>query len=344
MKKREIVGILLVASISLGAICLVIYTSVTTAQTDTKQTTQTFAAETSFDQYCQNGVYQITKNGKQISCGRAPLCDGKSYDEAAAIPWRENAECWVEDYYDGDYCQAYCAGNIPLCCYKLAETKNAEDCNWPERGYCLPSQCQGVGQRCGFSIGTWCSNKGCTDGANDIPYIPLESRLGGNSQPQPTPTQAPPPTMTPRPSQPINIPTQKPENTPINSTPSVAPQPTQPDTTPTNTSVPTLPIDSQPPDFFPTTMPQPIPTSKLNTSNLPSFSIPAPSFQTPQELARNIINPETISRVDQATTKPLSLPKQGFEYVVSIDRTIEDTASHWWGQLWGLIKKIMGRS
>lgn len=340
MKKREIVAVLFVALISLGAMSLVIYTSLTTSQTSNKQTTQTFAAESNFDQYCRDGLYYVNKEGKQISCGRAPNCGGKSYDQANAHDWRKNAECWVEDYYGGDYCKAYCAGNIPLCCYKMAITKNHKDCTWPERGYCLPSQCQGIGQNCGVPMDTHCYNN-CRKRAGDIPYIPLENRVAGNNHTQtpptntPAPTKTQAPTETPLPVQPTIAPTQTPQNTPR----PVAPQPTSSNTIPTNTYAPALPITSQAPLIYPTTVPQPFPTTSAGFPNPPSFSLPAPSFQNPQELARTIINPETITRVDQATAKPLSIPKEGIERVIAIDRAIEKTSTDWWRFLWSLIQK-----
>lgn len=280
------------------------------------QANQTVAQSADFDAYCKNGVYYIQKNGREISCGRAPNCDNRSYDSVSDIEWRSNAECWVEDYYNNSRCQAYCSGNIPLCCYKLAITKNSRECTWPERGYCLPSQCAGVGNNCGGAIGTWCSSiDKCVKNVNDIPYIPLEQRLIGGNQaatpvpPSPTPLATVEPTSQPTifNPPPTVVPTSQP--TIFNPPPTVEPT-SQPISWPT--------AYNPQPTTRPTTQPVSKPTDTVfccDDNNMESFM--------PQQIIKKVINYENISQLEKLTSPALDLPKKGVAKLIEADIYLE---------------------
>ncbi len=281
------------------------------------QVNRILAQSANFDAYCKNGVYYIQKNGREISCGRAPNCDNRSYDSVNRIEWRSNAECWVEDYYNYSRCQAYCSGNVPLCCYKLAITKNSEECTWPERGYCLPSQCAGVGKRCGEAIETWCSSiDKCVRNVNDIPYIPLDQRLIGGNQ-----------AATPVPPSPTQQPTTQP--TTYNPQPTVGPT-SQPTTQPmTYNPQPTVGPTSQPISLPTTYNPQlttrPItqPVSKPTDTVFCCDDFNTESF-IPQQIIKKVINYENIAQIEKLTAPALDLPKKSFSKVIEADIYLEN--------------------
>lgn len=312
--------------------------------TNVRQTTAAQAAD-NFDQYCNNGVYYIPKDGKQISCGRAPNCGGTDFDSADALPFRDNAECWVEDYYGGNRCLAHCAGNIPLCCYRLEQTGDPMACPWPERGFCLSSQCNkidltkdvicGGGKpsdcNCGDPIGTYCAGE-CGVAKEQIPYIPLSQRLNGTST---LPTDTPiPPTATSTP---------PPQNTP---TPSHTPIPTQPGgqagqpTSPPNATWTPVPTWTQTP-----AQPGDNNTGFIGQGNQASTSQPtaaptqgsiftAPAFpkievKSPKELAQEVVNLETVQVLNETTDVPLEAPKKALTTIKAYDQKLEDTVESW---------------
>src|SRR3989344_5225404 len=157
------------------------------------------------DNYCVDSSgsalgYYVADGGK--SCGRAPFCAGKSYDEANSINYEAVDDCWNHRCDWG-----MCIGQVPLCCYEIERTGDPTYCNWPERGYCHPVQCAKVDRtkqyECGASIGDdcncgdpligWCvTNDHCVASAGDIPYVPLDARVG--SSVTSTPTLSPTPT------------------------------------------------------------------------------------------------------------------------------------------------------
>ena len=291
-----------------------------------RNTSNTEASSTNFDRYCKDGVYYVQKEGRRISCGRAPNCGGRSYESVEGMDWRSNAECWVEDYYGGSRCNAYCAGNIPLCCYKLAQSKNAEDCTWPERGYCLPSQCEGVGENCGGPISTWCTSvDNCVSNINNIPYISLERRLSGQNvtQTQPTNTPQPQATSTVAPNQPTST-----------TTPTNPPQPTStvPPNQPTSTPAPInspIPTDQQPTTATNTqTSYNPQPTNPPLPTNTP-YQFPTIEIKSPKELAREVINPQNIQKLNSSTEKVFNTPKEGLNAIKQADLKLEHTANVW---------------
>jgi hypothetical protein len=276
-----------------------------------------------FEQYCRNGVYYTQKGGREISCGRAPNCKGWDYERTELIDFRPNAQCWVEDYYGGSRCRAYCAGNVPLCCYKMAITKNREDCVWTERYYCHPSQCEGVGGGCGQNLDDWCINEDkCVKKLSEIPYIPLEKRLVGISEAANTPT--PKAVNTPTPKQESPTPTQSltrqptlsPTSfpTPINNTPTYTPNQT-------NTVLPIAPTEQPTPTFY-----QALP----NIDSRPDFSSNIfdnlANNALPETSTREIVE-KTVTTLQTHTAETLALPEIGVKKVLNADKQFEQLAN-----------------
>lgn len=218
-------------------------------------------AQNSLEQYCTNGIYYL----KDISCGRAPNCGGKSYNEANQIPWDSVDDCWNIRCSPG-----MCVGDVPLCCYELERTGDPMMCNWPERGYCHPAQCAkitpdkaaacngGSGDcLCAHGIKYWCNTVcGHKADGSDIPYKSLQDRIGNPTPPTSTPTVTTTPTTSPP--NPTTTPTESPTTPTI--TPSVTSAPSNPTLTPTR--IPTLTITSSPtptPTKYPTTGPALLP-------------------------------------------------------------------------------------
>lgn len=328
---QTIIFIVVIALIVIG----VGATSYISYNQDVKQKTAAFADSNNFDQYCENGVYYINKGGEKISCGRAPNCRGVAYETTEDMSWRDKAGCWVEDYYGGSRCAAYCSGNIPLCCYKLEKSKNSEDCNWPERAYCLPSQCEGVGDNCGYSIKVWCKNDNCVDSADEIPYIPLENRLAGINAPA---ENTPAPTNTPLP-RPTNTPVPVATNTPVpvaTNTPMPA-EVVQPTNTPILVGQTNFPTNVN--TVSPTQEEVNYPTITQATKPDDNSKERLVQIESPKEIARKIINPKNISNLDQKTQKPLNMARETFESVETIDSKIESFFNRIWQKIIYSIKR-----
>lgn len=224
------------------------------------------------DQHCEDGIYYVknpNNTNEQISCGRG-VCDGVSYSETANINHVSAGKCWVGTSTCGPACQGF----VPLCCYKMAETGNAEDCPFPERGFCMRQQCEKQTQdsNCGAQQGAYCVDE-CVADRGDIPFFSLADRLEGRKTPSTNVTNTPIP------------PTQQPSNTPAPSESTVTPSPTisnpiTPQNTPSISPIPTVtqgPTSTNTPTPTITSSPTPIPTS-TNTpipTNTPS---PTPTF------------------------------------------------------------------
>lgn len=247
-----------------------------------------------WDKYTRDGIYYVTKNGKDVKCGRVgednPLYQKHAYGEAKA--------CWDHRCEWG-----MCKGEIPLCCYKLEEKKDPYACAWPERAYCLPQQCKkikGDNLLCAHAIGYWC-HKDCNmkSDASEIPYISFEDRFTQTSATtQPTAT---PKATTPKVVSSTSSPTKK---TPRpSSTPS--PLPTAPKV-PTETPAPThVPQPFSLTTIIPTIKITPTPTSSFN------FKINSEKIKTG---TRNII---------LSSNKILDLPKAIFEDITRLDKKLE---------------------
>lgn len=327
--------------------------------------TQTSAeASTNWDQYCRDGVYYVKSplDGSEITCGRAPNCDDTSYEDTASIEWRRNGQCWVEDYYGGDRCKANCAGHVPLCCYKMNETKNAEDCPFPERGYCMRDQCKGVvgDSNCGAQQGRWCVdiNK-CVEHRSQIPKLSLEDALLGRGTPlnSPTPDDEPensptsqPPTATPT-SRPGNqstpTPTTRPSGGGNTTTPGVTRLPiVNPSVTPTR--IPNITTNpntnnnlNNNPNLDPNNSnnsiivnPRPtdrvvLPNTQLPTINVDLPNIPNIALKPPKQMLQETVNEEQITKLNRATDLPLNAARNTFITVKTYDQQLETTVESW---------------
>lgn len=326
--------------------------------------------------YCRDGVYKVKSqiDGSEINCGRAPGCGGYSYDAANGIDWQNAGTCWYHARLGVSKCDTTCRGHVPLCCYEIEATGDPSACNWPERGYCHANQCASITNddcgggpcRCGSAIATHCRQDGCITDASQIPYIPLAQRISGQSAPAPTNTPVPPPpTNTPAPQQPTNTP---PPNNPT-APPQQPTQPIQPPNTgatwtpvPTWTPAPTwtqtpfnpLNIFNPPPTQVvqqPGSNIQPpannVPTTVSNNNvNPPQNNEPLPTsapieIKSPKELAREVINLESVSKLSESTDKALSAPKKGFSTIKSYDQKLETTVQSWWEKAWMYVKGLI---
>lgn len=193
------------------------------------------------DNYCRDGYYYVNpNNSSEVSCSRAPLCGGKGYDEVANLAMPNPQACMGDG--TAERSTKGCAGLVPLCCYEVERTGDPLKCvGYWERLWCHPQQCAAINPElgracnngnpgtcnCGVSISSWCSS----DGVQNIPYIPIETRLGfqATNTPIPSPTSTPLPTVTG-----ITLPTVTPTRTP---TPTTAPIPTTTCTTANNASI-----------------------------------------------------------------------------------------------------------
>ena len=342
VKEIFLLAIFLVTAFGIGI-------SSTILNNQARNSTPAYAA-TDFDQYCRDGVYYVKspKDGSEISCGRAPNCDDTSYEDTAGIDYRSNGQCWIEDYWGGDRCKAYCAGYVPLCCYKMAETKNAEDCAFPERGYCMRDQCKGVtgDSNCGAQQGRWCVDiDKCVEHRSQIPKLSLEDRLAGRSAPlnsptpdeepsstptsQPTPTTPPQATVTPRPA---NTATPNPSPTTRNATQGPTVTTVAQSTGTPQAPSPTTQVQAQ--QRTPTTI-QP----QNNDTVLPPFELP--KFEPPKIAIKDIAKPENIEKVNKATDPPLTAIKDTFVTVQKYDQKIEVFVERYVNVFYSALKNII---
>ncbi|PJE63958.1 hypothetical protein COU89_00420 [Candidatus Roizmanbacteria bacterium CG10_big_fil_rev_8_21_14_0_10_45_7] len=263
-------------------------------------------AEVNLSNYCKDGWYNLP--GFENNCSRAPQCGGVSYEETENMSYDWN-RC-LGDGKDGRGGKA-CAGIIPACCYALEKTGNALMCNWPERGYCHPTQCekiQGNRQNCGSPIKTWCLS---IDGHDSIPYISLEQRMGLPPT-QPTSTTAP---------------TQSPVATP---TTGVTLQ------TPTNTIAPTR--DDRPRGSAPTVAVSPLPVVTIQFGTVGQSEIVIPTDE-PEPIVLRIIDFSSIRTavppevVVKNVAYALDSPRTTLNQLLAIDKVIEGTTTHWFARL-----------
>src|SRR3989344_4105532 len=106
MQKRVVSAKKILRLIAFTVIAFIVGTSIYfVSTTQTKTTTATRAAEANFDQYCENGIYYVTMNGKKTKCGRAPNCDGWSFDQAQNTgDYVNDGECWHEKHFSNNRC------------------------------------------------------------------------------------------------------------------------------------------------------------------------------------------------------------------------------------------------
>ncbi|QQS44508.1 hypothetical protein IPM65_02830 [Candidatus Roizmanbacteria bacterium] len=196
------------------------------------------------------------------------------------------------------------------------------------------------------------------------PNMPGGNPTPTNTQAPPPPTATntprpttPPPTATPRPNEPTATPRPQPPTAtlrPNQPTPTTRPgttnQPTVPPGQPTNTippadpnatwtpvptwtpaptwtGMPGNPYDPQPTESSPFSLPW-FGRKDPNPSDPQQVSEPI-EIKSPKELAREVVNPENVQKLDQATEKPLTKAKEGFDTVKKYDRQLESYFEGW---------------
>jgi len=179
------------------------------------------------------------------------------------------------------------------CCLEIAKTGDPFACGWPDRGFCLDSQCASipegvVRQRCGGPKHSWCNM--CRD--NKCPGYGVD-----NISPTKAPTVAPTS---------ISIPTTPPTSIPIESGQAPTNPPTGGPTKPYNRTGENL--DTQ--------------VERSNQNNLSPLSL----FQLPQinllDLPKININ---IVDLNKASRKPLGLLEFLFKKITVYDKKLELT-------------------
>ncbi len=296
-------------------------------------------------------------------CSRKPKTSNNTFDEA-----RYDAVCKQFDpgYRMPDrLIQFYCSVHQPDCCFDIYKYKDSRLCCWQERYICHPSLCEGSsgGDGCGKYWGLpggW-DSYGCVQRGSDgekEPVWGLPPGLPAGSQPTNTPvpptnTPRPPtstprptttsPTATTRPSQPTATlrpnqptPTTKPGTTNQPTVPPGQPtntiSPANPNTTstpaPTWTITPNNPYDPQPTESSPFSLPFFGRKEPVNPSDPQQVSEPI-EIKSPKELAREVVNPESVQKLDQATEKPLTKAKEGFDTVKKYDQKLESYFEGW---------------
>ncbi|MBP9691379.1 hypothetical protein KBD81_04845 [Candidatus Woesebacteria bacterium] len=253
-------------------------------------------------------------------CSRVPKSPSNTFDEG-----RYDNVC---NQFDPGYrmpdsiIQYYCSVQQPSCCEDIYRYKDDRLCCFQERWSCHPSFCEGVTQGNGDCGKYWHIERqdwntyGCVQrGANGQiegmwglpPGLPGGSQPTNTPAPQPT---APQPTNTRPPQQP----------TTANQQPTATIQPTRYNPAPTSASQPTT--------FIQPTTDYQLPTTYVTqTTALPT---PVPiEFKSPKELAQEVINPESVTKLSTATEKPLNAPKKIFTTIENIDSSIEAQVDKW---------------
>lgn len=361
VKEILLLSLFLLASFGVGVISFI------SSNQQARNTTSAQAAS-NWDSLCRDGVYYVKNpNGSgEIPCGRAPNCDGRSYESMAGIDYRSNGKCWI----GSGSCGPACKGQVPLCCYKMAESGNAEDCPFPERGYCMREQCKKQTQdsNCGAQQGAYCvSIDKCVEDRGDIPNLSLEDRLAGRTAPAnaaPTNTPIPPTAVPPtsRPTQPITQNTQPPSQvnpTIADPTPTrqtgmtvITVEPTQRPQQPSPTSSDTYAFDFQDENEsgnFGNNSQQQNPQEtnqqqqtnnnyqqnpsnteqSSNDDNSLAFNMPQIELKSPKQILRETVNQPTVEKLNQVTEKPLSVAKTSFITIKTYDKKLEDTVESW---------------
>ena len=299
-------------------------------------------------------------------CSRKPKTSNNTFDEAR---YDAVCKQFDPGYRMPDrLIQFYCSQHQPDCCFDIYRYKDDRLCCFQERWTCHPSLCEGASGNgdCGKYWGLpggW-DAYGCVkkdSNGNKVPYWGLPPGLPGASQPTSTPVPptstprptTPPPTATPRPSTTAPTATTKPSQ--ITPTPTRRPgttnQPTVPPGQPTNTippadpnatwtpvptwtpaptwtGIPANPDDPQPTEKSPFSLPFFGRKEPVNPGEPQQSSEPL-EIKSPKELAREVVNPENVRKLDQATEKPLTKVKEGFDTVKKYDRQLESYFEGW---------------
>ncbi len=354
VKEIILLTLFLLASFAVGIV------SFLSSNPQARNTTSAQAAS-NIDNSCKNGIYYVknpNKTSEEISCGRG-VCGGVSYEGTANINWESAGKCWKGNSDCGPACQ----GLVPLCCYKMAETGDAEDCPFPERKYCRQDQCKkqtkNNDSNCGSGISTYCVDiPNCLNDRDDVPILSLEDRLAGKKASsggnpiQPTNTPIPqtnPPTQSA--TQPTQVRPTVPDPTPTTNTRSnvtttpVIVEPTQNTQQPSPTTADTFVFDfkdknesgnfgnnPQQQDQSQQNNTNPVPTNSsiTNSQEKPiAFSLPQIEIKSPKQVLRDTLDRPTIEKMNVATEKPLAVAKDTFITVKSYDQQLENTVESW---------------
>ncbi|MDP4011314.1 MAG: hypothetical protein Q8P72_03750 [Candidatus Roizmanbacteria bacterium] len=247
--------------------------------------------------------------------------DGDRYDQVCKninFGWPPDLE--VQDYF--------CSIRQPDSCFDVRKYKDDRYACFMERWFCHPSLCEGAGGNgdCGkyWHLPPEFPNAyGCVKLGANGQTVPLWGDLppnlpGGGGQ-QPTNTPQPQATATPQPQPTSTVPPNQPTSTV---------EPNQPTSTPALMYSP-IPTTRQPtsttniePSYNPPPTNPPLPT------NTP-YIFPTIDVKSPKELAREVINPESIQKLERSTEKVLNTPKEGLNTIKQADQTLERTAHSW---------------
>lgn len=242
----------------------------------------------------------------------------KTYNAFAQDPNPPGSPTWCADHCNPSPATNPCnqseSYKFPDCCVELAKTGDPFACGWPDRGYCLDSQCASipedvVKQRCGAPKHSWCDL--CT--SNKCPGF------GGNPIVSAKPTVLPTSPFYPSPSpiQPSTFPSMFPTNTPplYSTGPSVNPT-FPPYFIPTATKTPS---QFSFPQFFRTSQPitnQPPPQGLHFPALLPHLpQIPIISFLSPVL--------QLITKIDSQVPKTLDIFEDIFKKITLYDQQLE---------------------
>lgn len=222
----------------------------------------------------------------------------------------------------------------PPCCAEMFRSNNPEACCWPEKGYCYPTYCTPetkANNNCGwyweFHDSATPNGYGCMKGDSPSTMQPVFGLPAiASSGSAPTSTPKPQVTETPQPKSTSTIAPHQPTSTAAPTSPS----------RPTNTLTPTYrqptyrvdpnPTSYQPPQVDPTETPNPKPTIHI---------------KSPKELAREVINPENIQKLNSSTKKILDTPKEGLNTIKQADQKLENTANSWIERIRIFIKNLI---
>jgi|GEM_PF-3595528 len=317
MKKKDVLTVS-ISLLVLGALAgIVSMTSSLTANRDEKRAVSTQASSLC---KCDNAD-KCYPDG----CSRKPKTEQNTYIEA-----RYDNVCG-DSSIDPGYRMSdalilnFCSQQQPACCFDVYKYKDSRLCCWQERYACHPSLCEGSsgGEGCGWY---WYLH-GITG-----PYGCVTSDANG----QPQPMWGLPPGL-PNSQQPTNTPA------PIIPTNTVAPAATitpNPQSTNKPTSAPVIPTQAAgQPTIIPTSVqvtqnnPQPTIGMVLEPSATPRLTLPPIEIKTPQEIAHEIINPESVSKLSEKTDKPLNAVKNGFNNMKQYDQKLESIINEYIFQL-----------
>lgn len=211
--------------------------------------------------------------------------------------------CWPDDVSKNPCIQDSRYAS-PDCCKDVQSTGDPMACGWPDRGYCLDTQCSTIPedvnrQRCGGPKHSWCSL--CTE---------------HNCFSSPTKT----PTKTVPTKKPTATPTRKPTKTPKPTKQPTSAQPTVRPTSPSTQNPTAVPFFNQNTNVAPITdfhlqEQTVLPTTITNTFSLPTFSLPPIPIPDGTD--------HFVQPIDSAIPKALNPLKLLFLTVIHYDSQLE---------------------